>query len=748
MGMADMAEKPLGMSMKYYYGGPPTPVNDRPFVLYALEQITRSGTSSRDGSETLRVRSYESTSSLPSAVGSPIYPPQSAHLPIHKHASWPRRSQPVEDEPKHPKLDPSFKFRFNPKDSLASLTLPYSGEEIYLAHDNVKSLLKNPKTPPLDYLPRTLRHWMRNLLACFIVLVIVGLLFCAEFSRRHDGLLDFKQPFDGRYVLFHYLFPILAAGIYLWIQGTMATLWRVVGFMTLTSRFPYKRNQALFFKLYPSAMVLPRFGMFRAGQPLLGVIGSLAFPVLFTIPLSSAFFTTQLHDGVWRYTTNLPVAYLMVACYMLALLSLFGFWMLFFHRPLGTGLKSDPRSLADIIALLSRSNCLNDYEGTELLREKHSREILADRADKLGYWRTTKFTQEEFYGIGQEGAPARRYSIKDGYAFPSSSRRYNSYDAEKGQDIDNPNLRSAFIPWYLTTPAVVAWPVLFGALYITLLIVSFQSSTTILAGFPPGLNAKSNAAGFSRANFTYSFIPSLLGLLLFLGVQRLYFTLARLYPFAQLQKEGGEKAGKSLLLDYAASATIPFGALPSAITNGHWLIAIFSIMAPLSLLTPILSGGCFSTYEAQPSGELLVFPHQSAFYTLLVILGLYLLTLIAVAISVLSMGRRLRMPKPIKSLADLTSLLYASGVLGDAAFEGVWNRVDLRTRLLAARERGGREVRYFLGTFTGKDGERHLGIERVGRVVDGEKLVLSRERRSRGGRSQRMRELNGKWMRR
>lgn len=729
-------KKPGVMSMEYYYGGPPTPVNDRPFVLYALEQITRSGTSSRDGSETIRVRSYESTSSSPPPMGGPVYQPQSARLgallPIDKHASWPHPTRPVQNEPKHPKLDPNFKFRFNPKDSLASLALPDLGDAIYLAHDNPKSLRDNPRTPPLDFMPRTLRHWMRNLLASIILLLITALLICAEFSRRRGGLLEFgkpSKPWDGRYVLFHYLFPILAAGIWLWIQGVMASLWRILPFVTLTSLSPRKRNEALFFDLYPSAMMLPRLGLFKAAQPLIAMISILVFSVIFTIPLSSALFTTQVHEGVWRYTTNLPIAYLLVVIYILALLAFFCFWMLLFRNPLGTGLKSDPRSLADIVALLSRSNCLNDYEGTELLSQKQMRTVLEDRCDKIGYWRTTHPTQEEFYGIGQEGAPARRYSIKNGYALPS--RPQKSYDAEKGGSMDVSKFRHAHVPWYLTHQPLILYPIIFGALYIALLTISFHPRTAIALGFPPGLNAKSDTAGFSHSNFTYSFIPSLLGLGLFLGMQRLYFTGAKLYPWAEMSKEGGETAGRSLLVDYAASATVPFGGTVKAVENGDWVIVVLSIMTPLSLVIPILGGGCFSTYEARPSGEILVFAHGSAFLALLVILGLYLLTLIAVAVWVIRSGRRLRLPKPIASLADIISLLYKSGIVGDAAFQGVYNRVDLRTRLLAARERGGKEVKYFFGTFTGNDGDRHLGIERVGRFVTGKKMVLERDRRIR-----------------
>lgn len=697
-------------------------MDDRPFVLYALDQITRIG--STDGSETLRVRSYESTSSTTPSV---VYPP--AYLT--KGRSWLRNGPPA-GEPNHPKPDP--KLKYTPKDSLASLALLDSGEEIYLAQDLP---MRPGRNPPLDFLPMTLHHWSRNLLALCVLLMTTAILFCAEYSRRHNGLWEHSSPFDGRYVLFHYLFPIIAAGLYLWIQGLMAILHRIAPFMTMTSLNPKKRQEAIFKSLYPSSMLLPRLNYFRASQAVLGIISLLAFPVLFTIPLASSLFSVTLHDGIWRYSTSLPIAYLLASLYILVLMALFLFFIFFFRREHGTGLRFDPRSLADIISLLSRSNCMDDYAGSELLSRKDMKEALRDRSDRLGYWRTTKPTQEEFYGIGSEGAPARRYSIRDGYAFPHMRVR-DSFDAEKGQDIDREEFRHAYVPWYLSRAAAIAWPFLFGALYIALLVVAFLPKTALSRGFPPGLNAKSGAAGFSHSNFAYSFIPSLLGLLLFLGMQKLFFTLARLYPWAELSEPGGETAARSLLVDYSASCTMPFGALLLAITNGHWLIALLSIMAPVSILLPTQAGGCFTTYTAQPSQLLLIFPHKSAFYTLIVILGLYLLTLVIVAIKVVGMGKRLRMPKPIKCLADLTSLLYASGVLGDAAFQGVYSRVDLRTRLLTSRERGGRPVKYFLGTFMGEDGERHLGIERVGRVVDGEKL------RVRG--KKRRRQMDGSWI--
>jgi len=63
-------------------------------------------------------------------------------------------------------------------------------------------------------------------------------------------------------------------------------------------------------------------------------------------------------------------------------LAMIGFY--FFRR--STGLIWDPWSLADIIALLSRSNSLDEYQDTKAMTSKRElRTRLAVSSERLGY---------------------------------------------------------------------------------------------------------------------------------------------------------------------------------------------------------------------------------------------------------------------------------------------------------------------------------------------------------------------------
>lgn len=700
MSIGTRAMKPTLASTDWYLGGTISPnVDDTPYLRYALEQLTRNG---NDDDSDSTVRGRESSNESSRSAANNAYLPQK---PNHVYIENSRQRKPP------PKL---VQPKYNPKDSLASLALQSSGEEIYVAQGSTYYGGHNPK---LNFLPRTLRTWALALLTLAITLMVAGLLFCAEYSRRNVGLWEHKAAFDSRYVLFRYLAPILAAFIYVWLEGVMAAFYRINPYMEMTSDDRTLRQAAVFHKLYPSVLLLPRLSYLRSRQPIPGIVGILLFPSAIAIPLSSALFTTILRDGMWRYTASLPAAYTLAAIYILALLALL---LLTFHLfRAHTGLRWDPRSLADHVALLSRSNNLDAYRSSELLTKAQMKMILRDRADMLGYWRTTTPTQGLFYGFGSEGAPARRYVVKGDYKLPVPRVRDSSdEDIEKGWEGDKDKVRFAYLPWYLSKAPVIIWPILFGALYVALLVVSFLPKTSIAQGFPPRVQVFANKDGSSPASFVYAFIPSLIGLLFYGALQKLYTTIARLFVWAELSKSGGETAEKSISLDYAASSAIPFGAVATAVRNSHWLIVGLGIMTPITLLLPVLAGGMLTTYTAIPSGILLVFPDQPGFYTLLVLLGLYLMTLVYVTIDVLWMGKRLRMPKKIEGVADLTSMLYASGLLNDAAFQGVTSKKDLTTRLLTARERGkgrDRKMRYFFGSFMGREGGKHLGVERVGR---------------------------------
>lgn len=712
MSIGTRAMKPTLVTTDWYLGGTVSPnIDDTPYLRYALEQLSKNA--SDDDSDRTYGRGSSSDSNQQTANDGRL-----PEKPRQVHVENSRQRKPL------PKL---AKFKYNPKDSLASLALPDSGEEIYIAQGNSYYAGHNPK---LNYLPRTLRTWALASLIIAIALMAAGLLFCAEYSRRNIALWEHKVAFDSRYILFRYLAPILAAFVHVWLEGVLASLYRISPYIEMTSEDRAVRQAAVFHNLHPSTLFLPRLSHLKTKQPILGVVSVLLFPTVAAVPLASTLFTTTLKDGVWHYTASLPVAYALAAIYMLAMIAVLLLTYHLFHAH--AGLRWDPRSLADHVALLSRSNNLDGYRSSELLKKSQLKTVLRDRADMLGYWRTTTPTQGLFYSIGSEGAPAKRYVVKGDHKLPVPRVRDSfELDNEKGWEGDNDKVRYAHIPWYLAKVPMIVWPLLFGGLYIALLVVSFLPETKLARGFPPKVSVSTDMNSFSAASFLYAFIPSFIGLLLYGALQKLYTTLARLFVWAELSKADGEVAEKSILLDYAASSAVPFGAISTAVRNSHWLIVALAIMTPLALLLPVLAGGMLTTYTAVPSGRLLVFPDQPGLYVLLVILGLYLIILLYVAIDVLWMGKRLSMPKKIESIADLTSMLYASGLLNDAAFQGVTSKLDLVTRLLTARERGrgrDRKIKYFFGSFQDRVGGRHLGVERVGRrgseLFDGVKIGL------------------------
>lgn len=562
-------------------------------------------------------------------------------------------------------------------------------------------------------------------------------MFCAIYSMNHDGFLNYGGLYSGQYFLFEFLPQILATIFLFYIERILSAVSRMVPFTMMASDNSRRRSNALFVDLYPRSFMLPRFDYLRSGETLLGMCSILLWPLVFTIPLQSSLFSVIPVDGAWRWTAVRGVAWTLVAIYILALFSLMGIGLYFFRK--STGLIWDPRSLADLVALLSRSNILDQYQDTEVLAGKRElRARLAVSSERLGYWRTNNASQEAFYCIGEEGAPTRRYTMQEGKA---ERKRDLRLDEEKQRtDVEAPSnhpyfrprvdsfleedavsekVRFRYIPWFFNDTFVLLWPIAAFFLVLALIIISFLPSTALQNGFLPLVPAAPDSAGFSSANFLYSFVPSLLGMLIYFSFKTLSLTLRQLAPWTALSNPDGTTASHSLLLDYTASFP-----LLTSFTNNHHLVALFTALAPLTILLPILAGGLFFPIQETPtSSTVIMLPNLPAFYIILAILILCVIALIVLAISFIRpVGRRRhRLPHPVDCLAEIISFLYASSLVHDAAFRDVRSKADLSSRLVGRRERGtggqrgkgGQEVRYAFGVFQGRDGRTHLGVERV-----------------------------------
>jgi hypothetical protein len=610
-----------------------------------------------------------------------------------------------------------------------------------------------PIEPPYDisefsdltFVPTILRPFSMIFLILLCLLMTTALMFCAIYSIYHDGLWNYNGGmYSGQYIVFGFLPQLLAAVIMVSIQAVVSAVARITPFAMAASESREKRAAAKFIDLYSRSLGLPRFDYFKGGEPVLGFCSLLFWPIFFTIPLQSSLFSVMNYDGTWRWVPVQGVAWTLVAIYLLALIALATTAIFFLSRR--TGLKWDPTSLADIISTLPKSNILDEYQDTEVLSNRRElRDRLALRSDRLGFWTTTNFTRAPFYCIAEEGAPTRRYTIQSGRAVqgrdssetfvekhisdieahspkPPLTRGTNSSLMAK---VYSPAIRFNYIPWALKDTFLILWPVAFIIVYTALLIVSFLPRTTIENGFEPRVLAAPNIGGFSPANFLYSFIPSFIGLLLYSALQSLTTTLSILTPWASLTTSPGASASSSLLASYGYNTQ--FSSLLPALKNKHYLIFTLTLITPLTLLIPILAGGLFFAFVAQPSNIVLMFPNLAAYYVIIVILGLYLIALVSISATLLTntqsqRRKRYYLPHGVTCLAEVITFLYASALPQDFAFGNSRSKEDLMRRLQGnggATEIGGRGlgrgVKYIFGIFKGRDGRSHLGVEKFGR---------------------------------
>lgn len=652
---------------------------------------------------------------------------------------------------------------------------------------------------PLNFLPAILRPLWLGLFILLCLLMLALLIFCAVYSNRNNGagLWKYIRFGDSRYFVFEYLPQILGMIILMWLIQVQTALQRIVPFIFMASDSIRQRSEAVLLELYPMQFLVPKLEYFKAGQPIIGIFYVVSWLFLWTIPLLASAFNVRydLNQRVWRWLAVQGVIWTVVVLYIFLILVLIMLMVFLIRKQ--TGLRWDPRSLADIIALLERSNIMGDYNGSETFEKRDFRERLGSRSDRLGYWSTTKRPNDIFYGIGEEGGETRRYSIEQGRirekgperAEPPLQDTQRPRDFSIRMDLRSPTIRLKYLPWYLRDTSVIAWIVTVVVLFIAFLVVSYVNSAARL-GFLPQVFARTDSGGFSASNFLYSFVPAFIGLLLFLVILTFDYSLRALRPYISLSSKGGATAETSLLIDY--SSRLPLSVTAAAIENKHYQTAILSLVSLCSATIPVLAGGCFWSQWYPNSDVVRVAADLPGYYALCFFLALY-----TVAFFFLLPGRRrAALPHRSSNLAEIISWVYQSPILADRAFARPQTKPELVTRLMGPaylertwahsltslvrpsrsnlrgdsptdptlpthnnehkeKRRKGNDryhdvdaekrnsvldpgkIRYGFGIHVGRDGLEHLGIDRVRRGGDrsGRELVIWEEQRRQKRRS-------------
>ncbi|KAF2000694.1 hypothetical protein P154DRAFT_193065 [Amniculicola lignicola CBS 123094] len=643
----------------------------------------------------------------------------------------------------------------------------------------------------LHFLPAILRPLWLIFYILLLAAMLAALIFSAVYSNRSNGhgLWGYRTFGDNRYFVFEYLPTLLGMILLLWLFQIQVALQRMVPFLSMASESPLQRSEAVFLQLYPMQFLLPKLEYFRAGQPLIGVCFVVFWVFGWTIPLLASSFNVRydIDERVWRWIAVQGILWTVIVLYIFLIVALLALMVLIMRKQ--TGLKWDPRSLADIIALLERSNTMGEYKDSETFAmPQEFKANVGHRTDRIGYWSTTKRPTDVFHGIGEEGGSTRRYSIEAGRirekgperVYPDDPTIQESTSQRPGDfsirmDIRSPTIRLRYLPWYLRDSSVVAAIVTGVVLIIAFYVVSYVNSAVRL-GFLPQVAARTNSAGFSVSNFVYSFIPSVIGYILFLTMLSYDYSLRTLRPYISLCSAGGATAEASLLLDY--SSRLPISTTLSAIENRHFQTALLSFVSLTSATLPILAGGCFWTQYYPNTSLVRVAADLPGYYALCFFLALYLVGLFAL----LPGRRRAALPHRSTTLAEIVSWVYQSPILTDRAFSRPSTKSQLVTRLmgtaysertwassltslvrpsrdnLRSNEPKGKgkarlsdeekadanrlsvtapeKIRYGFGIHVGRDGLEHLGIERTRRGGErsGRELVIWEEQKRARGR--------------
>ncbi|KAK1758631.1 protein piccolo [Echria macrotheca] len=734
-------------------------VDDTPYIQYAIEALTRGDrdtgysageASSTNGGTPVPIIFPGLPQGYPAQPQQPSYGPAPIPLPVPVPGAVPFPSPtPYPIQPGAAKLPRGSTYydqqppttleppRPDPRASADSLASSLKqGQRLTQAHEwmpvsrqHIVSKVSEHKAagvPALNFKPTALRTpALLGLIALSLVMIAL-LMLAAIYSELHRGLLPYEGTYGSQYFLFRVLPPLVGAILLLYAQFIVTTMFRILPFVGLASDRREDREGALFQDLYPTSFLWPRLvGSWQTWVPIL-----ITWLMNLTVPLQNSLFTVILHDGVWVWATVQGVAWTLVAFYIVLAASTVVVWS-YWAKLDNTGLIWDPRSIADVTAIISDTNTAEDYHGTQLAKTRDGIRFALRRrtSDRLGYWTWKDGRPGFWYTLGSpldnlNTLPLGRDQLvgkqmaKNEEAPGPDGRLSGDHDIEGGPWVQG---RDRYLPWCLRSSQLALFVIAMVVLIAAILVVSFNPVTNIGNGFLPQLDAAPTLSAFSAANFLYSFLPSLLGMILFLLFQSLDMNLRILQPWASLSDARGARAEQSLLVDYAACA--PLQVTLRALRNRHWKVAITSLHSTLFILIPVLAGAIFMALTPR-NGVVRMYPNMPVFTATIALLVVYLFSIVA-----LFPGRRaLRMPHAVTCLAEIIGYLANEDVLGDLSFKQCRSRAEMLSKMRVGMGLPETQTRWTFGVAT-EGGEEVLGVRKARRFTEKRVVRKSQIRR-------------------
>ncbi|KUJ06722.1 uncharacterized protein LY89DRAFT_692331 [Mollisia scopiformis] len=599
--------------------------------------------------------------------------------------------------------------------------------------------------PPLNYKPFTIETWFLTVTTVVFLACIGGIVAIIIFARSKGGNA-FHISKTRNHVAYRYVPPAIGTLTTIWWRMIITTLARMTPYISLAAEYeghhhsPH-RLQRILQNDYAHTIFEPidLTSVAASGHWMLFGCLVIQFIIMIVIvPLKAVFIQIVSDDTGWTVIVVRPVGYTLIAIYAtLILVTLAVMWTLYNQD---TGLKWDPAAIADQLALVQGSNVLNIFQGLEFALSKECTRQLKKRSPwygeiKLGYWEH-KQTQEIWHGLAcippEQGTEDRANAFHDENQLrrikQSNLQQYTIGNNDKVIPLDY-NYQRVIDPEryrYFSAPFLLndALLMTYAAVIITVLALiitgliekriqhAFNSvfSTWVLDKTSQPIEIIDNWA----EGFKYRFLPVFFTTLFSALWIRADVFYRWTEPFSRMDK--GADAKSSILLDYTSYT--PVFVTFKALMRCHWRVAMFSALALISTAPPIIATGVFISTPTDYGYSISIEPIN--FWACFSFLILYLICL-----PVVRPPPSYRLPRSVRTIADVLSYCYNSKLVDDLGTDGkpIFSpqekddeRVHMKYRICLTKKM------YHFGLYLGKDGKRHIGFD-VGTRDEGDQPI-------------------------
>jgi hypothetical protein len=253
----------------------------------------------------------------------------------------------------------------------------------------------------LDFKPIQLNNWFLLTTLAFFLVCMAFIAALIHWDHKNHGVIDIHTAHN--HLAFRYVPTAVGTVTTIWWRTIMTTLSRITPYISMAGKIDPsdkfntndRRNLRTLHNAYAYSVFtfsiwdLP--GIAANGHWLL--FGSALIQmilILYMVPLKATLLqVTPFHSG-WNVTVSSPIGYTLIGIY--GMLALFTLAVLIRLWNRDTGLRWDPVSIADQLALVQGSNVWGMFHGLEYATRKLFMDVLKKRAAlfgalRLGYWR-------------------------------------------------------------------------------------------------------------------------------------------------------------------------------------------------------------------------------------------------------------------------------------------------------------------------------------------------------------------------